>query len=56
LYECVPKTLEIAYLSIIEDAETKSSKTAETADDEMKDKFYPGIFLASTPARFVRPV
>jgi hypothetical protein len=28
--------------------------TAE--DDYTKEKFYPGIFLATTPARFVRPV
>jgi len=55
LYECVPKTLEIAYLAMIEDAETQSAQT-KASDEEIKDKFYPGIFLASTPARFVRPV
>jgi DNA-directed RNA polymerase I subunit RPA2 len=53
LYECVPKTLEIAYLAPIEDSENKS---AQTAEEKIKDKFYPGIFLATTPSRFVRPV
>lgn len=40
---------------MIEDAETQSAQT-KASDEETKDKFYPGIFLASTPARFVRPV
>ena len=57
LKSCVPKTLEIAFL-------LPSAKSDEKPDDEnaneakkmIKNKFYPGIFIASSVARFVRPV
>lgn len=42
----VPRTLEIAFLPPAEKID----------EDKVKDKFFPGIFLSSQPARFVRPV
>jgi len=74
LYECVPQSLEIAFLPSSEVLElelqalAKSDAEMRPADDrasedaggreegQLKEKFYPGIFLATTPARFVRPV
>jgi len=55
----VPKTLEIAFLPPNEKKESKNEDTATSSgseENEMKEKFWPGIFLSSTPARFVRPV
>mmetsp|Transcript_19854 Transcript_19854/g.14295 ORF Transcript_19854/g.14295 Transcript_19854/m.14295 type:complete len:142 (+) Transcript_19854:1788-2213(+) len=45
---CVPVTLEIAYLPAQEPAEDQTTP--------VKNYFYPGVFLSSQIARFVRPV
>ena len=56
----VPKTLEIAYLpptTQVDDVPTNPEvDEASSAKKSQKNKFFPGIFLASTIARFVRPV
>lgn len=54
-YKCVPKTLEIAYLAPSETSNDESQSTSDSSND-FKEKFFPGVFLSSTPARFVRPV
>ena len=55
LYGCVPRTLEIAFLASDEvNAIMRGKEYVPVA--ERKEKFFPGIFLATTPARFVRPV
>jgi len=55
----VPKTLEIAFLPS-SDKSAGTSEQNESTDDssnnDFKEKFFPGIFLSSSPARFVRPV
>ena len=54
LYSCVPKTLEIAYLPSSQSQ--KGIEEESTEDDDFKEKFFTGIFLATCPSRFVRPV
>lgn len=60
LYQCVPKTLEIAFLPTNEmynENNSSASTNSNSSDGEQfREKFFNGIFLASTPARFVRPV
>jgi hypothetical protein len=61
LKESVPATLEIAFLPLSAMAEYDKGKAEEAHVEEDKDKivkhkFFPGIFLASSVARFVRPV
>lgn len=63
LYNCVPKTLEIAFLpsneitkANIESNSNLSTSNSSSDNEDSKDKFFPGIFLSSTPSRFVRPV
>jgi DNA-directed RNA polymerase I subunit RPA2 len=50
-FDCVPSRLEIAYM-----APKPASEAQVKSGETRKQKFFPGIFLASTPARFVRPV
>jgi len=56
----VPKTLEVAFLPPTtqndEDAANPEVDEDSSAKKSQKHKFFPGIFLASTIARFVRPV
>ena len=58
LYQCIPKTLEIAFLPSNEISQIgyDDQSTNSSDKDHIKEKFFPGIYLASTPARFVRPV
>lgn len=58
LYTCVPKTLEIAFLPPTVKEETSSNESTNSSSDstDIKEKFFPGIFFSSQPARFVRPV
>ena len=49
MFAVVPQTLEIAYL-----APGRHSKDAD--NPEVKNYYYPGVFLSSQVARFVRPV
>ena len=60
LYQCVHKTLEIAFLpsnEIFNESYSSASTNSNSSENEaIKEKFFSGIFLASTPARFVRPV
>lgn len=61
LYACVPKTIEIAFLPSneilnLQYSETLSTTSTNNSDQEVKEKFFPGIFLSTQPARFVRPV
>jgi hypothetical protein len=37
-------------------SDTLSSASTNNSDQDVKEKFFPGIFLATQPARFVRPV
>jgi len=41
-----------------DDSETSSSTAANSQNekDDIKEAFFPGVFLATCPARFVRPV
>ena len=61
-YESVPKTLEVAYLPPTSNSEVEEEVNPENDEQssknkqDQKNKFFPGIFLASTVARFVRPV
>jgi DNA-directed RNA polymerase I subunit RPA2 len=55
-YSCVPKTMEIAYLPPSDNSATSNEGSDDTNDSDTKEKFFPGIFLATTPSRFVRPV
>lgn len=57
----MPKTLEIAYLPSQASEESDGNESSHTTtgssdENDTKEKFFPGIFLASTPARFIRPV
>ena len=53
MYKSVPKTLEVAYLPpTVDDDDDKDSPNK----GDQKNKFFPGVFMASTVARFVRPV
>jgi hypothetical protein len=66
LFASVPRTLEVAFLPPINAAD--DGVTPEEEDDEdqytqssskkegLKNKFFPGIFLASSVSRFIRPV
>jgi len=64
LAKSIPQTLEVAFLLSNEVTEMvsrqfgsgSSSSSTGSSDGSLKEKFYPGIFLASTPSRFVRPV
>lgn len=61
MFESVPKTLEVAYLPPTFDTADEESTNPENEESSkkgqsQKNKFFPGIFLASTIARFVRPV
>lgn len=62
MFESVPKTLEVAYLPPTFDSADEDTTNPETNEESskkgqsQKNKFFPGIFLASTIARFVRPV
>jgi len=57
LYESVPTTLEVAYLPPTgEEGEEEQSEEQSSKKRGQKNKFFPGVFLASTVARFVRPV
>jgi DNA-directed RNA polymerase I subunit RPA2 len=59
LHACVPKTMEIAFMaSSGSDSKSENSEksTSGSEGDDHKEKFYPGVFLFTTPARFVRPV
>lgn len=61
LYESVPKTLEVAYLPptfLPEDDESNPEEEQASSNKKTsgKNKFFPGIFMASTVARFIRPV
>jgi len=50
-------TLEIAYLPPTDfSAATSNEDSNDTNDSDNKEKFFPGVFLAATPSRFVRPV
>lgn len=49
---CVPRTLEIAFLP--PNSVTSISKSDNAGP--IKEKFFPGVYLSSSPARFVRPV
>ena len=56
---CVPKTIEIAFMeSSSQNAKSEASdvSTSESENEDIKEKFYPGVYLFTTPARFVRPV
>jgi DNA-directed RNA polymerase I subunit RPA2 len=61
-YESVPPSLEVAYLppTFVVDGEEEDASNPEQVQSSKKqghkNKFFPGIFLASTIARFVRPV
>jgi DNA-directed RNA polymerase I subunit RPA2 len=56
----VPKTLEIAFLPSSDNSNSgpneDTQSTSDSSGHDFKEKFFPGIFLASSPARFVRPV
>jgi len=39
-----------------ESSTTSNEDSGSTEDSDNKEKFFPGVFLASTPGRFVRPV
>ena len=39
-----------------ESSATSNEDSGSTNDSDNKEKFFPGVFLASTPGRFVRPV
>jgi hypothetical protein len=62
MFESVPKTLEVAFLPPTFDSAEESNVNPENNEESskksqnQKNKFFPGIFLASTIARFVRPV
>jgi len=58
LHTCVPKTIEIAFLPSSETNQNldASSTSASEGSSEMKEKFFPGIFLSTAPSRFIRPV
>eukprot|EP00347_Sterkiella_histriomuscorum_P020025 403339388 len=58
-YESVPKTLEVSYLAPTfppEEASDNPETQGQTNKRGTKNKFFPGIFLASSVSRFVRPV
>jgi|TARA_B110000285_G_scaffold226800_1_gene287097 hypothetical protein len=51
--------MEIAFM----ESSTQSGKsegsdvsTSGSENEDTKEKFYPGVYLFTTPARFVRPV
>jgi len=51
--------MEIAFLpsNEIMNLQYKDTKgSSVTFGSDIKEKFFPGIFLSTTPARFVRPV
>jgi hypothetical protein len=55
----VPKNLEVAYLPatvIVEEDIDDGKRVQSSVKTTSKNKFFPGIFLASTVSRFVRPV
>lgn len=62
MFASVPKTLEVAYLppTFETDKESANPENEEEQSSKkgasQKNKFFPGIFLSSTIARFVRPV
>ena len=56
MYESVPKTLEVAYLPPTFEVNDEQDQSSSSSTQGQKNKFFPGIFLASTVARFVRPV
>lgn len=58
LKSTVPKTLEVAYLPPAVEVEDDNNPESSTHSNKQmtKHKFFPGIFLAASPARFVRPV
>jgi hypothetical protein len=62
LYECVPKCMEIAFLASNEinnmDEKDGTTSTSGSSDEKetTKEMYYPGIFMQTTPSRFVRPV
>ena len=56
LLRSVPQTLEIAYLP---PGSTTGPPKSDTIDEDLikeKNYYFPGIFLSSQVARFVRPV
>ena len=60
LYQSIPRTIEIAFLPSNDINKAKDDTSASTSisseRDDVKESFFPGIFLSTTPARFVRPV
>ena len=61
LYGCVPKTMEIAFLPSnellnMQYNDALSSASTNNSEQDVKEKFFPGIFLSTQVARFVRPV
>ena len=59
LYQCIPKSLEIAFMPsmyTVTDNESQATQSSSGDEEVAKEKFFPGIFLASSPSRFVRPV
>lgn len=57
-FESVPKTLEVAYLpaTFVIEEEGQEANPEQSTKQTGKNKFFPGIFLTSTVARFTRPV
>ena len=37
-------------------SESGDVSTSGSENEDTKEKFYPGVYLFTTPARFVRPV
>lgn len=61
MFESVPRTLEVAFLPptfpvSMADEENPHPEEDKTKHGGHKNKFFPGIYMASTVARFVRPV
>ena len=62
MFASVPRTLEVAFLPpTFENTEDDSQNPEGTEESSkkgqsQKNKFFPGIFLASTISRFTRPV
>lgn len=52
LYECVPKTMEIAFLPSneilnMQYSESLSTTSTNNSDQDIKEKFFPGIYLST---------
>jgi len=48
--------MDIAYLPPTDFSAVSNEGSDDTNDSDNKEKFFPGVFIACNPGRFVRPV